>query len=104
MDVMRFGTGNVWISCRSLSLKPVARELDLMAVKGVKWDKGGIEPADDYTFFYGNENTNHLGTDFFMRNVIMSVLKRTEFISDRMYSYNSKRSLVWYYSECACTN
>jgi hypothetical protein len=25
-----------------------------MGVKEVRWDKGGTEPAGDYTFFYGN--------------------------------------------------
>jgi hypothetical protein len=28
-------------------------KLDLVGVREVKWDKGGIELADDCTFFYG---------------------------------------------------
>jgi hypothetical protein len=41
---------------RSGSLKTVARELgkyklDLVGVQEVRWDKGGTERAEDYTFF-----------------------------------------------------
>jgi hypothetical protein len=32
-------------------------------------DKGGTEPAGDYTFFYGNGNADHhLGTGFFVHD------------------------------------
>jgi hypothetical protein len=51
----------------------------------VRWDKGGTEAADDYTFFYGNENVDHhLGTDFFVHKGIIPAVKRVEFFSDRM--------------------
>jgi hypothetical protein len=51
---MRFGTWNVRSLYRSGSLKTVARELgksklDLVGVKGIRWDKGGTERAEDYT-------------------------------------------------------
>jgi len=37
-----------------------------VTVQEVRWVEGGSQPADDYTFFYGNENADHhLGTDFF---------------------------------------
>jgi exonuclease III len=57
MDV-RFGTWNVRSLYRSSSLKTVAKELgkyklDLVGVQDVRWDKGGTEQAEDYTFFYG---------------------------------------------------
>jgi hypothetical protein len=58
---MRFGTWNVRRLYRSGSLKTVARELgkyklDLVGVQEVRWDKGGTEWAEDYTFFYGARN------------------------------------------------
>jgi exonuclease III len=52
---MRFGTWNVRTLYRSGSLKAVSGELakyklDLVGVQEVRWDKGGTEPAGDYTF------------------------------------------------------
>jgi hypothetical protein len=37
----------------------VKHSLDLAEVKEVRWDKGGSQPAHDYTFFYRNRNANH---------------------------------------------
>jgi hypothetical protein len=61
---MKFGTRNVRSLYRSGSLKTVARELgnyklDLVGVQEVRWDKGGTERAEDYTFFYGAGNEDH---------------------------------------------
>jgi exonuclease III len=67
---MRFGTWNARSLCRSGALKTVARELgkyklDLVGVQEVRWDKGGTELVEDYTFFYGVGNEDHqLGTGF----------------------------------------
>jgi hypothetical protein len=67
---LRFGTWSVKSLYRSGSLKLISGEkakhkLHLVGVQ-VRWDKGGTEPADDYIFFYGNENADHhLGTGFF---------------------------------------
>jgi hypothetical protein len=56
-----------------------------VGVQEVRWDKGGTEPAGDYTFFYGNGNTDHhLGTSFFVHKSIISAVERVEFVSDRM--------------------
>jgi hypothetical protein len=33
-------------------------KLDLMGVYEGKWDRGGIEPSDDSTFFDGKETAN----------------------------------------------
>jgi exonuclease III len=71
MDI-RFGTWNVRSIYRSCSLKTVSRgleecKLDLVDAQEVRWDKGGIEPADDYTLFYGKGNADHhFGTGFFV--------------------------------------
>jgi hypothetical protein len=69
-------------------LKPVvSRELtkfklDLVGLQ-VRWDKGGAEPADDYTFLYGNGNADHhLGTGFFLHKGIASAVKRVHFVGD----------------------
>jgi exonuclease III len=87
---MRFGTWNVRSLYRIGSLKTVAREfgkykLELVGVQEVRWEKGGTERAEDYTFFYGQGNRDYkLGTGFFIHKRIVSAVRRVEFISDRM--------------------
>jgi exonuclease III len=87
---MRFGTWNIRSLYRIGSLKTVAMELgkyklDLVGVQEVRWEKGGTDEAEDYTFFYGQGNGDHrLGTGFFVHKRILSAVKGVEFISDRM--------------------
>jgi hypothetical protein len=59
--------------------------LDLLGLQEVRWDRGGTEPAGQYTFFYGKGNQNHeLGIGFFIHKIITLAVKRVEFVSDRM--------------------
>jgi hypothetical protein len=87
---MRFGTWNVMSLYRIGSLKTVGRELgeyelDSVGVQEVRWGKGGTKRADDYTFFCGQGKGDHqLGKGFFLHKSIVSVVRRVEFISDRM--------------------
>jgi exonuclease III len=53
---MKFGTWKIRSLYRISPLKTVARELgkyklDLVGVQEVRWEKGGTERAEDYTFF-----------------------------------------------------
>jgi hypothetical protein len=60
-------------------------KLDLVVVQEFRWEKGGTEQVEDYTFFYGKGNENHqLGTGSFVHKIIISAVRRVEFVSDRM--------------------
>jgi hypothetical protein len=59
---------------------------DLVGVQKVRWEGGDTESAWEYTFFYGKWNENHeLSACSFVNKIIISAVKRVEFISDRMY-------------------
>jgi hypothetical protein len=86
-----------WVPChhgmyRAGSLETVARELgkyklDLLGVQEVRWEKAGIERAEDYTFFFGKRNEDHrLWIGFIVHKRIISAVRRVEFVSDRMSS------------------
>jgi hypothetical protein len=96
---MIFGSWNVRSLYRADSLVTVSKrlstyKLDLVGVQGFGWESSSIEPAGDYTLFYGNGNENHeLGTGCFVNKRIMSAVKSFKFARDRM-SYIILRSLV----------
>jgi hypothetical protein len=86
---MRFGVKNVRSLYKVGLLITVAKELskyklDLVGVPEVRWDRGGTEPAEEYTFFYGKWSENHkLSTGFFVHKRMISAFNRVEFVSDR---------------------
>jgi hypothetical protein len=87
---MRCGTWNVRSLYRIGSLTTAVRELgkyksDLGGVQKVRWENGGTEREEDYTFFYGQGNGDHqFETGFFVHKRIVSAVMRLEFIIDTM--------------------
>lgn len=87
MDV-KSETWNIRSLYRLGSMEAVSRELakykfDLVGVQEVRWEKDSTELADDYTFFYGNDN-RHLWIGLFIHQGIISAVKRVQSVSDRI--------------------
>jgi len=58
---------------------------DVVGVQEVRWDKEGTVREGDYDFFYGIVNDIHqLRTGFFVHRIIISAMKRVEFVSERL--------------------
>jgi hypothetical protein len=63
-------------SLKTAASKLAKYKLDLVAVHEARWDSGGIEPADNYTFLYRNGNAIHqLGMGIFMHKGVISTAK-----------------------------
>jgi hypothetical protein len=59
-------------------------KLELVGVQEVRWNGSGTDLAGEYTFFSGKGNDKHeFGTEFFVQNIIISILKWLECVSDR---------------------
>jgi len=59
--------------------------IDLVGVQEVRWDKGGTVRAGNYDFFYGKVTENHqFGQGFFVHQRMVSAVKRTDFVSNRV--------------------
>jgi hypothetical protein len=63
LDII-FGSWSVISLYRVGSMKTVESKLimyksDLRVIQVVRWDNGGIKPANNYTSFYENGNANH---------------------------------------------
>jgi hypothetical protein len=76
---MRTGTLNARSLFKSGSFKTAGEltkyNLDLMAVQEVRWEKGGSEPLDYYTFLCETGNINRdLGTGVFVSKEIRLAL------------------------------
>jgi hypothetical protein len=56
---VRYGPWNVRRFIEEGAKELAMKNLDSVGVKQVRWDRSGNEPADDYTFVYGDENANH---------------------------------------------
>jgi hypothetical protein len=51
----------------------------LVSVQEVRWGNAATEPADSYTFLFGNGNADHhLGTCFFIDKEITSAVNMAE--------------------------
>jgi hypothetical protein len=55
-----------------------------VGVQEVRWEKGGTERADDYTFTTEKGMGSSVRNKFFVRKGIVSAFRRVEFVSDRM--------------------
>jgi hypothetical protein len=71
------------------SLTAIARELEsyklhLMGVQKVRWDKGGIVKAGDYTFSMEMKRKPSIRNKRFVHRSIVSAVKTVEFVSGRI--------------------
>jgi hypothetical protein len=57
----------------TVSKEQSMHKLDLVGVREVRWEDGGIEPVRECTFFYGKGNENHeLGAGVFLYKRIIN--------------------------------
>lgn len=68
-----------------------------MVIQEDIWDEGGIGQQTRYHRMENGMFNHHSMTGFSTYKRIRSVVMTVEFVFD-------KRSLVWYFPECACPN
>jgi hypothetical protein len=55
-------------------------KLDLVGVQEVRWEKGDSKRAEDYIFFYGEENEDVRDRFFVPKRIIISAVRREQFV------------------------
>ncbi|PNF20027.1 hypothetical protein B7P43_G05947 [Cryptotermes secundus] len=73
-------------------------KIDSAGVQEVRWDEGGIAPARNYTFFYGNGNENHeFRRSFFVHQRILLEVKRVELLTVKstIFQHRNIHKFTW---------
>jgi hypothetical protein len=62
------------------SIKELSQHVRLVGLQEIRWEGGGTEPAEEYTFFYEKRNENEdVVTGMIVHKRIISAVKRAIF-------------------------
>jgi len=81
---MKLCTLNVRSLYASIARELESYKLHLMGVQKVRWDKGGIVKAGDYTFSMEMKRKPSIRNKRFVHRSIVSAVKTVEFVSGRI--------------------